>query len=213
MYTHQKFDAPGNLTSLSYLEYLPENYGSGEKFPLVVFLHGAGERGDDLEKVAVHGWMKHVRQGEKLPFVMIAPQCPAAKYWGCYIESLNALLDMALEKYSVDPARVYLTGLSMGGTGTWMWSLANPERFAAVVPICGTGVYWYGGQLAKKSVWVFHGEADPVVPVVESINMVQSIRKHGGEPKLTLYPGVGHDSWSRAYADPALMEWMLAQTL
>ena len=81
------------------------------------------------------------------------------------------------------------------------------------MPICGTGVYWYGGQLAKKPVWVFHGEADPVVPVVESINMVQSIRKHGGEPKLTLYPGVGHDSWSRAYADPALMQWMLEKTL
>ncbi len=213
MYTQQRYHAPANLTSLSYLEYLPEGYGQGSKFPLVVFLHGAGERGDDLEKVAVHGWLKHVREGENFPFVILAPQCPDGKYWGCYIESLNAFLTDALERYDVDPARIYLTGLSMGATGTWLWSLANPERFAAIIPICGTGVYWYGGQLANKPVWVFHGEADNVVPVTESINMVQGIRKRGGNPKLTIYPGVGHNSWAQAYTDPELIPWMLEKTL
>jgi len=213
MYTHQKFTAPEHLTSFSYLEYLPADYAEGGKYPLVIFLHGAGERGDDLEKVAVHGWMSHVKAGEEFPFVMIAPQCPANKYWGCYLESLNAFLDMALAKYNADPARVYLTGLSMGGTGTWMWSLANPERFAAIIPICGTGIYWYGQQLVNKPVWVFHGEADPTVPVVESINMVQSIRKRGGAPRLTIYPGVQHNSWAQAYREPELIPWMLEQKL
>jgi len=213
MYTKQNYQAPAPLHGFSYLEYLPENYASGENFPLVIFLHGAGERGEDVEKAAVHGWMKNVREGENFPFVMIAPQCPQGKYWGCYIESLNAFLTYALEKYQVDPSRVILTGLSMGGTGTWLWSLANPERFAAVVPICGTGVYWNGEPLAKKPLWVFHGEADTVVPVTESINMVHGVRKYGGTPKLTIYPGVGHDSWVRAYADPELIPWMLEQRL
>lgn len=211
MYTVRRSAPPAPLHAFSYLEYLPESYGDGKKYPLVVFLHGAGERGEDIERVAVHGWMKNVQQGEQFPFVMAAPQCPAGKYWGSYIESLNAFLDELLARYDVDPTRVILTGLSMGGTGTWLWSLSDPERFAAIIPICGTGVVWYGEQLAQKPVWVFHGEADPTVPVTESIQMVQSIRKRGGQPRLTIYPGVGHDSWSRAYAEPELIPWMLSQ--
>ena len=214
MYTTKQYQAPLNLTSLSYLEYLPKGYGSGEKFPLVIFLHGAGERGDDPELVAKHGWLMHIREdGAQYPFILLAPQCPKGKYWGNFIESLNAFLTDALQRYDADPSRVYLTGLSMGGTGTWLWSMANPERFAAVIPVCGTGVYWYGEQYAHKPVWVFHGEADPTVPVTESINMVQSIRKRGGDPRLTIYPGVGHNSWKQAYSDPALLAWMLEQKL
>ena len=213
MITAKKTALGAPHTEFRYLEYLPDDYASRQDWPLMIFLHGAGERGDDVEKVAVHGPMKYARAGQAYPFVIVAPQCPAGKYWDCFIESLNALLDDALTRYAVDPSRVILTGLSMGGTGTWLWSLANPERFAAVAPVCGTGVTWYGGQLAAKPVWAFHGEADTTVDVTESIRMVQSIRRHGGHPRLTLYPGVGHNSWENAYTDPALYEWMLAQRL
>ena len=213
MYTIRKSDVVAPFQAFDYLEYLPQEYGKGTKLPLVIFLHGAGERGPDIEKVAVHGWLKNVRQGQEFPFVILAPQCPANKYWGAYIESLNAFLDRALEKYDVDPDRVYLTGLSMGGTGTWLWSQANPERFAAILPICGTGCLWYGTPLVGKPVWAFHGDADLTVDVMDSIRMIQRIRAAGGKPKLTIYPGVGHGSWEPAYSDPAVIEWMLAQSL
>ena len=213
MYTHKQITVSGTPKTFGYLEYLPKEYGKGEKMPLVIFLHGAGERGDDLELVARHGWLKHVRNGQEYPFVILAPQCPQNDYWGCYIESLNAFLDTALKEYDVDPKRVYLTGLSMGGTGTWLWSLANPERFAAVLPVCGSGVCWYAGKLVNKPVWAMHGDADTTVDWGESVRMTEAIRKRGGNPKLTLYPRVGHNAWDYAYSDPEVIEWMLAQKM
>ena len=211
MITARKTNFGAPLHDFQYLEYLPADYGTGKRFPLVIFLHGAGERGDNVELTAVHGYLKHARKGTEYPFVVIAPQCPNDTYWGAYIESLNALLDYALAHYDVDPDRVILTGLSMGGTGTWLWSLANPQRFAAIVPVCGTGVTWFGGQLANTPVWACHGEADDCVDVTESIRMVQSIRRSGGKPRLSLYPGVGHNAWDNAYSDPEILEWILAQ--
>ena len=212
MYEQKLYQAASSpRKSFPYLQYTPQNVKEGEKLPLLIFLHGAGERGDDLDLVARHGYFKHARAGKEYPFSMVGPQCPADKSWGCYIESLNEFLDYILRTLPVDPDRVYLTGLSMGGTGTWMWSIANPERFAAVAPVCGTGIYWYAGQLLHKPLWVFHGDKDDICLPIESINMVESIRRRGGNPRFTLYPGVGHNAWEQAYSDPELVKWFTEQ--
>ncbi len=116
------------------------------KYPLVFFLHGAGEKGDDLDVASKYGYMQYVREeGKEYPFIFIAPQCPNNKYWGCYTELLIAFLDYICDTLPVDGQRIYLTGFSMGGTRTWMLAMAEPERFAAIAPVCGSGIYWNGG--------------------------------------------------------------------
>ena len=203
--------------SFHYLCYLPKDFDPAKKYPLVFFLHGAGERGNEdgseLEYVYRYFWIDRARKGEDFPCVMVAPQCPREKYWACYMESLNRFLDFAIDEYAVDTDRIYLTGLSMGGTGTWHWSMGNPERFAAVAPVCGTGVYWYGEKLINKPVWAFHGDVDETVPPEESLQMVKSVNKRGGHAKLTLFHNVGHDAWVGAYKGTELLDWMLAQRL
>lgn len=206
-----------NRQSFPYLQYTPLNFEaeSDKKWPLIICLHGAGERGNDGWSILGHLPFNHAKpeEGEGLPCFMVAPQCPENKFWNCFIESLNDFLDDILENLPIDRNRVYLTGLSMGGTGTWCWSIANPERFAAVAPICGTGVYWYAENLVNKPLWAFHGTADDIVPVNESLNMIGRIRQLGGNPMLTLYDNVGHDSWVQAYSNPELYKWMLSQSL
>ena len=206
---------------LSYLLYLPPGYEESAKaekqWPLMLFLHGAGERGNDLAKVTVHGPPKLVANGRKFEFILVSPQCPAGQTWDD--ETLLALLDEVTQDYRVDEDRVYLTGLSMGGYGTWSLGTRHPERFAAIAPICGGGSILPvllpepGGQAAlrKLPVWAFHGAKDQVVPVQESERMVGVLRRIGNEPKLTIYPEAGHDSWTEAYDDAALYEWLLMQ--
>ena len=173
-------------------------------------LHGAGERGDDYDVLCRHGFLRRAAAGEEFPFLLAAPQCPADKYWGGYIESLNDFLDGLLDRLRVDADRVYLTGLSMGGTGTWLWAMANPERFAAIAPVCGTGICWYGEALRQVPVWCFHGDKDDTVPLDESGRMVERVNERGGSARLTVFEGVGHDSWERAYAGSALADWLLS---
>lgn len=204
---------------LAYLLFRPTGYSAKaeRRWPLLVFLHGAGERGDDLQKVTVHGPPKLVKDRPDFPFVVVSPQCPADTTWD--IEALDALLTHVLKTENVDPDRVCVTGLSMGGYGTWAWINAHPERFAAAVPICGggdpIGVWLAGGprraSLARLPIWVFHGAQDNVVPPAESNRMIDAYRRIGNQAKLTVYPDAGHDSWSAAYADPALFEWLLQQ--
>jgi predicted peptidase len=204
--------------SLQYLLFLPQDYRQNEsrKWPLMIFLHGAGERGTNIDLVTVHGPPKIVKEKPDFPFVVISPQCPPGQTWD--IEALDALLDHALKEYAVDPERVYLTGLSMGGYGSWSWVTARPERFAAVVPICGGGdpirIRLASGQrrehLAKLPVWAFHGGQDRVVAVRESERMIDAFHGLGNEAKLTIYPEAGHDSWTETYANPALYEWLLS---
>ena len=196
---------------LPYLRYLPADFDpdSEKLWPLVVFLHGAGERGDTLVDVYRNGPFRFGEQTD-FPFLMVAPQCPNNDYWGAHIETLDDFLEDMLENLPVDRDRVYLTGLSMGGTGTWLWSLASPQKFAAILPVCGTGVYWYGEALRDVPVWAWHGDVDSVVPVQESVNMVSAVNKRGGCAKITILPGIDHDSWVQAYEGDGWYRWLLS---
>jgi predicted peptidase len=209
---------------LSYLVSVPEqSTPPSEGWPLLLFLHGVGECGEDLELVRVHGPPNLVGQIPELSrCVLISPQCPADSWWRA--ETLAALLDEVRSQAHVDSSRIYVTGLSMGGYGTWSLLAHSPELFAAAVPICGGGDttrlwsdipsdFRLEGLLAAKDVplRVFHGEEDGVVPVQESRLLVRALEQAGAEVELTVYPGVGHDSWSQTYADPGLYAWLFAQ--
>jgi predicted peptidase len=207
---------------MRYLRYLPKEHpgANGRRWPLMLFLHGAGERGDDLQRVAVHGPMSLVKQGTNFPFIIIAPQCPAGELWRN--EPLLRLLDDVAVRLAVDTNRVYVTGLSMGGYGAWKLGLAHPERFAALVPICGgaslidvlLGTRDKGDALKRLPIWAFHGAKDDVVSPDESTRVVQALRKSGlKEVKLTLYPEANHNSWSATYDNPELYEWLSRQSL
>jgi predicted peptidase len=193
---------------LNYLLYLPKGYdASGEKqWPLILFLHGAGESGDDLSRVKRHGPPKIVGSKD-LPFIIVSPQS-SGRGWNA--DTLNALLDDVTAKNRVDKDRIYLTGLSMGGFGTWTLAAAHPERFAAIAPICGGGDTRQAGRLKDLPIWVFHGAKDPTVPIARSEEMVKAIKEAGGDPKFTVYPEARHDSWSETYDNPELYEWFLA---
>ena len=203
--------------SLKYLLFLPKGYDENatKRWPLMLFLHGAGERGNDIWKVATHGPPKVVAQDPDFPFVLVSPQCPDGQIW--VPDVLLGLLDEVSSRLKVDTNRVYLTGLSMGGYGTWDLGLSHPERFAAIVPICGGGelirvLLADGHKNALKSlgVWAFHGGKDPTVPIEESQRMVAVLKKTGVEDvKLTVYPEAGHDSWTETYNNPEVYQWML----
>jgi predicted peptidase len=197
---------------LRYLLYLPEGYGAKEeqRWPLLLFLHGAGERGADLNLVKKHGPPKLIAQGREFPFIVVSPQCPSVQWWTEKLDDLVALLDEVQSKYAVDRERVYLTGLSMGGFGTWSLACRHPERFAAIAPICGGGEWYLTDRLKKVPVWVFHGAKDPVVPPRESTEMVEALKKAGGDVQLTIYPDAEHDSWTVTYNNPKLYEWFLS---
>ena len=192
---------------MAYLISLPKDYEAQTSWPLLLFLHGAGERGSDLELVKKHGPPMLIEQGKDFPFVVVSPQCPTDLWWEPV--GLMALLDEVVEKYRVDQDRIYVTGLSMGGFGTWSLAAFAAERFAAIAPICGGGEPVWAGRLALVPAWTFHGAADTVVPKQRSQEMADAIKKRGGDVKLTIYPGVGHDSWTQTYANPELYDWLL----
>lgn len=202
-----------------YLLFLPRGYDTAKakRWPLILFLHGAGERGSKLARVKAHGPPKIVQEKPGFPFIVVSPQCPAGHRWDN--DLLLALLDDVLKKHRVDPKRVYLTGVSMGGFGTWSLGLAHPERFAAIAPICGGGDPLVllladprkGRALRTLPVWAFHGARDPVVRVGESERMVEAMRRMGAaEVRLKIYPEAEHDSWTETYDNPELYDWFLA---
>jgi predicted peptidase len=194
----------------NYLLYLPEEYGKEDKaWPLVLFLHGAGESGDDLEKVKIHGPPKLIAQGKKFPFVVVSPQSARG---GWNPDMLNALLDDVTANYKVDRDRVYVTGLSMGGFGTWALAAAHPEKFAAIAPICGGGYPADARKIKDLPIWVFHGAKDTAVKPERSEAMVKALKEAGAEHvQYTLYPEAGHDSWTVTYNNPDFYEWLLKQ--
>jgi predicted peptidase len=193
-----------------YLLFLPEGYGQKkQRWPVILFLHGAGERGSDLNLVKKHGPPKIVEERKDFPFIVISPQCPAGGWWTDENEVLINLLDDVAARYSVDKERIYLTGLSMGGFETWALAAAYPEHFAAIAPICGGGKRFMAEKFKDVPVWAFHGAKDPVVPLKESEEMVNAIKERGGDAKLTVYPEAGHDSWTETYNNQALYDWFM----
>jgi predicted peptidase len=195
--------------TMKYLLYLPKDYGRKESCPLLLFLHGAGERGDDLDLVKKHGPPKLIEAGKDFPFIVVSPQCPKNRRWEPF--ELAALLDEMVEKHKVDRDRIYVTGLSMGGFGTWSLAAYQPKRFAAIVPICGGGEPIVAKLVTPLPAWVFHGAKDSTVPIERSERMVEAMKKAGGDVKFTVYPDAGHDSWTETYANPHLYEWLLQQ--
>lgn len=200
----------GRTGHLKYWLYLPERYNSGnDLWPLMLFLHGAGERGDSLEQLKAYGPPRQVAEGKTFPCIIVSPQCPRGQYWSSVL--LSALLNEVSSIHRVDPDRVYLTGVSMGGFGAWEFGCAEPERFAAIVPICGGGDPELVDRLEDVPVWAFHGADDDIVPVEASQMMVDALRESGGNVRFTIYPNVGHDSWTITYNNPEVYDWMFAQ--
>jgi predicted peptidase len=196
-----------------YLLFLPENYleESEKKFPLIVFLHGSGERGTRIGHVEKLGLPKVAPQREGFPFIMLAPQCPRDHWWedAEITQMVMGMLDEVSRKYRVDPERVYLTGLSMGGFGTWEIATEFPERFAAIAPVCGGGNIYRVKRLKDVPARIYHGEKDTTVPVFFARQMAKALKKVGGKAQLVVFEDVGHNAWEKAYADDGLYEWLL----
>lgn len=241
MQTRQKFQTQlTKQAELGYLLYLPPGYDAkaAKQWPLILFLHGAGERGTNLAQVSVHGPPKLVKKNPPAPkneteearanreaatklaaekFIIVSPQCPPDQVWEP--EVVLGLLDSVLAKHKVDASRVYLTGLSMGGYGSWALLAKAPERFAAIAPICGGGntidflLLARGKAAALKAtpVWAFHGAKDSVVLLAESERLLALLKKTGAKDvQLTVYPEANHDSWTATYNNPKLYEWFLS---
>jgi predicted peptidase len=192
-----------------YLLYLPSGYDASRPWPLLLFLHGSGERGSDISRVAIHGPPRVIRDAVlDMPFIVVSPQVPEDRIWS--VAFLDALLDDVASQYAVDPDRVYVTGLSMGGYGAWHLAMEFPDRFAAIAPISGGGTITGACTLRNLPTWVIHGALDEVVPPSRSEELVQRLRACDGHVRFTLYPDAGHDAWTRSYSDPAFYEWLLS---
>lgn len=203
--------ADGSKSTMNFWLFTPEGYEAegDKKWPLMIFLHGAGERGTDMEKVKLWGPPKRVATDPKFPFVLVSPQCPEGTYW--ITEHLDQLLDHCVANNNVDASRVYVTGLSMGGYGTWALSAMSPQKVAAAIPICGKGEVSTAAKLVDVPFWVFHGDADKVVSIKGSQDMYEAVVAAGGKQiKMTTYVGVGHNSWSETYTNPQIYDWLLS---
>lgn len=221
-------------TTYQYQVYVPADFyeKKGQQWPIILFLHGAGERGSDGLAHTQFGLPANIRRHvERWPAIVVMPQCPAERYWTEPAMQTMALAALAEEQktYHPDPTRIYLTGLSMGGYGTWLMASQHPGMFAALVPICG-GAYLPGSRTnqfpaqppglyetiargigSSAPVWTFHGAIDSVVPVTETRQLVEALKAAGGNVQYTEYPGVDHDSWTRAYDEDALAKWLFSQ--
>lgn len=196
----------------NYLLHVPKDkrHAINGKLPMIVFLHGAGERGDNIELLKVHGPPKKINNGEDLPFIVLSPQCKENTRWNP--QTIKILIDQILKEYPVDDKRIYLTGLSMGGFGTWDLAVKYPYKFAAIAPICGGSELhaWDATMhLTEMPIWTFHGAMDQVVPLEGTVRIVQALRQAGSNPKLTIYPDANHDSWTETYDNPELYAWFL----
>lgn len=220
-----------NDTEARYVVYVPADYTPDKAWPLIVFLHGAGERGDDGEVHAKVGIGPAIEQHpERFPAIVLMPQCPDDTVWNTTHDVLDAQMGWARATYNIDAHRIYLTGLSMGGYGTWLWGAIKTDTIAALIPICGGGDPYdiqrllkvgggnpYGSMasrlraLATVPIWAFHGGADGVVPPERSRSMVEAIKARGGNIQYTEYEGVGHNSWDATYGNPEAIAWLFNQ--
>jgi len=196
-----------------YYLYFPEGYDSEADmdFPLLLFLHGGGESGGNLEEVKSNGPPKLIAEGNDFPFIILAPQNPHEKKWW-NTHAIMALLDDIVANNRVDEKRIYLTGLSRGGGAAWELAVQYPEKFAALAVVCGMSPLPYAGWVDKEMpIWVFHGTEDKSISFSESEEMVKKLKSLGHDVKFTSYEGVGHNSWEKAYATEELYEWFVEQ--
>lgn len=215
--------------SLNYRIHLPEKTEAGKKYPLILLLHGAGERGDDNQKQLKYGTANLLDYSIKnnQPAIIVVPQCPAGQQWvnvpwtgdshtmpekpSDPMQLVMELLQKIIKEQPVDPDRIYVTGMSMGGFGTWDILQRNPELFAAAVPICGGGDPAYANAIKNIPVWVFHGDIDPTVQTKRSREMVHALKQAGGHPRYTEYPNTKHNSWTPTYANTDVLKWLFDQ--
>jgi predicted peptidase len=213
------FDAINSTISkqvnMPYLLAMPDS-SVPSPWPLILFLHGSGERGTDFTDIVKRGLPKELVNGRKIPFLVVAPQCPPKSTWSVHLDALMAFIEDLQSRYTIDSARIFITGMSMGGTGTWHLACTFPDRFAAIVPVCGDST-WYVGDpieiidIRHLPVWVFHGEQDGVIPVNVSQTLVNALQKCGGNVRFTVYPDVGHNCWNQVYATSELYSWLSSQ--
>ncbi|HEX5102964.1 MAG TPA: PHB depolymerase family esterase [Pirellulaceae bacterium] len=209
-------DGGERTVTLRYLLYLPANYSADEKaaFPLLLFLHGSGERGEDLQLVKKHGPPKLVDQEahqKTWPFITVSPQCPKETRWNP--AELAKLVEHVANTHRIDRRRIYVTGLSMGGSGTWSLLAERPGLFAAAMPICGRGDPAAAEKIAKTPVWIFVGRKDKQELVENCGELDQALRAAGGDSKVTYYDDLPHDCWTVTYDNPAVWQWLLAHQL
>ena len=196
----------------NYLLHLPQDYGKdpNKKWPVIFYLHGRHASGKNLESLERYGLPYYLLKGKKVDFVVVSPQCPWNRNWSSD-DWFNPVYDELSAKLQLDNDRVYLIGMSMGGFGTW-WMLANSrDTWAAAIPICGGGSGKAAMNFKDVPIRIFHGAADDVVPPRSSELMALALKEVGGKAELTIYPGVGHDSWTRTYRDPEVIKWLFAQ--
>jgi predicted peptidase len=200
-------------TTIRYLLALPADYDKQpeQKWPLVLFLHGSGERGDDIEKVKVHGPPKLVAAGKDFPFVLVSPQCESGSHWNP--QELAKLVEHAANTWRVNRQRLYVTGLSMGGLGTWSLISEFPGMFAAAIPICGRGDPAAAEKLKTTPTWIFVGAEDRAETVANCETMAAELKKAGGDVQIKVYPDLRHDCWTVTYENPEVYAWLLKQRL
>ena len=192
---------------LDYVVRMPEGFIKEEQYPLVIYLHGAGGRGRDINVICEHPFFSETELWLK-DAISVAPQCYEDS-WFSIFEQLQAFVKDVIAWDCVDKSRVYVVGASMGGYATWQLAMSRPEWFAAIIPICGGGMYWNAGRLIHMGVWAFHGDEDGTVFLEESKKMVNAVKVNGGKAKLTVYESTNHDAWTKTFQNPEVWQWLL----
>jgi predicted peptidase len=196
---------------MKYVLRFPKGYKEGDKCPLIIFLHGAGTRSDDIKALLGNVFLTITESYENFPFITVAPLCNKNSWFSLMSKLIDFVKYLHAQDFT-DKERIYLTGNSMGGYGTWELAMTMPEYFSAIVPICGGGMYWNAERLKKVPVWAFHGEKDPVVLARESEVLVNAVNRFGGNAKLTLYPDLEHDCWTTTYSNKEVFSWLLSNS-
>ena len=209
MFCEKKFVSKKHLDEyLNFLEYNP--FDDKHKKPLLIYIHGAGSRGDALSKMANVGPIKELNNGRDIDAIIIAPQCHRDTWFDLFSVLVEFIEDYK-SRENVDESRVYIAGVSMGAYATWQMCISHPDWFAAAIPVCGGGMYWNAVRLKDLPIWAFHGALDKVVYPEESVKMVEAVNRNGGSAKLTIFPEDSHNSWDSTYQTEEMWEWLFNQ--